>query len=71
MHPFPEVQGRRGLMHLRLFTSRALADLARYHGLKVEMTRTAGFYPLPPFLARVATLLASRWGAYLVHRYVI
>ena len=58
-------------MHLRLFTSRALADLARYHGLKVGMTRTAGFYPLPPFLARVATLLASRWGAYLVHRYVI
>jgi SAM-dependent methyltransferase len=71
MNPFQELKGERGFMHLRLFTGRALADLARFHGFKVELARAAGFYPLPPVLARVAARIAPVWGAYLVQRYSI
>jgi hypothetical protein len=56
-------------MHLRVFTGRALAELAQLHGLRVELARTAGFYPLPPRAAKVATRVAPRWGAFLVQRY--
>jgi SAM-dependent methyltransferase len=62
--------GAAGQMHLRIFTGRALAELAQLHGLRVELQRTAGFYPLPPRAAEVATRLAPRWGAFLVQRYV-
>jgi SAM-dependent methyltransferase len=61
--------GAAGQMHLRLFTGRALAELAELHGLRVEVARTAGFYPFPPRLAAVATRVAPRWGAFLVQRY--
>jgi len=61
--------GARGQMHLRIFTSRALAELARFHGLEVQVERTAGYYPLPPLLARLATRLDRRHGAFLVQRY--
>jgi SAM-dependent methyltransferase len=61
--------GAAGQMHLRVFTGRALAELAELHGLRVELARTAGFYPLPPRAAEVATRVASRWGAFLVQRY--
>jgi SAM-dependent methyltransferase len=61
--------GAAGQMHLRIFTGRALAELARLHGLRVELARTAGFYPLPPRAAEVATRVAPRWGAFLVQRY--
>jgi len=71
MNPFQELKGARGFMHLRLFTGRALADLARFHGFKVELTRAAGFYPLPPALARIAARIAPVWGAYLVQRYAL
>jgi methionine biosynthesis protein MetW len=63
--------GAAGQMHLRIFTGRALAALATHHGLAVETQRTAGFYPLPPRLARVATRLDPRHGAFLVQRYGI
>ena len=61
--------GTPGQMHLRLFTSRALAQLARFHGLAVQVERTAGYYPLPPLLARLATRVDRRHGAFLVQRY--
>jgi SAM-dependent methyltransferase len=57
-------------MHLRVFTGRALAELAEYHGLGVELARTVGYYPLPVRLARLATRIDPRHGAYLVQRYV-
>jgi SAM-dependent methyltransferase len=63
--------GAAGQMHLRIFTGRALAELAELHGLRVELGRTAGFYPLPPRAAAVATRVAPRWGAFLVQRYAV
>jgi SAM-dependent methyltransferase len=62
--------GAAGQMHLRLFTAKALAALAEHHGLRVDEARTAGFYPLPPRAARVATRVAGVYGAFLVQRYV-
>jgi SAM-dependent methyltransferase len=61
--------GAAGQMHLRIFTSRALAHLARFHGLDIDVARTAGYYPLPPWLARHAAQLDPRHGAFLVQRY--
>jgi SAM-dependent methyltransferase len=55
-----------GRTHLRLFTARALAELAAHHGLAVEQVRTVGYYPLPPLLARVATRVDPLHGAFLV-----
>jgi SAM-dependent methyltransferase len=62
--------GAAGQMHLRIFTAKALAELAEHHGLRVDLARTAGFYPLPPRAARVATRVARPYGAFLVQRYV-
>ena len=60
--------GAAGQMHLRVFTGRALAALAALHGLRAEVQRTAGYYPLPPRLAAVATRIDRRHGAFLVQR---
>jgi SAM-dependent methyltransferase len=59
-----------GQQHLRVFTGRALADLARYHGLVLDHDATAGYYPLPARAARAMTRLDRRHGAFLVQRYV-
>ncbi len=67
--PLGRHEGAPGQSHLRVFTGRALADLARHHGLRVEVARSAGFYPLPPWAARIANRLMPLWGAYLVQRY--
>lgn len=61
--------GAAGQMHLRIFTARALSELAAHHGLRVDVARTAGFYPLPPRAARIATRVAGVYGAFLVQRY--
>jgi SAM-dependent methyltransferase len=63
------VTGARGQMHLRLFTGRALAGVARYHGLHADVARTVGMYPLPVRLARLMTRIDKRHGAFLVQRY--
>lgn len=60
--------GAAGQMHLRVFTGRALAALAARHGLRAEVQRTAGYYPLPPRLASMATSIDRRHGAFLVQR---
>lgn len=59
-----------GQQHLRVFTGRALAELARYHGLALDHDATAGYYPLPARAARLATRVDRRHGAFLVQRYV-
>ena len=55
-----------GRTHLRLFTGRALIELAAYHGLALDSLRLVGYYPLPPLLARAATRLDPLHGAFLV-----
>ena len=63
------VTGARGQMHLRLFTGRALAGVARHHGLDADVAQTVGMYPLPVRLARLWTRIDKRHGAFLVQRY--
>lgn len=62
-----EVEGQQ---HLRIFTGRALAELAEYHGLRLDADLTSGYYPLPVRAARVMTKLDRRHGAFLVQRFV-
>ncbi len=59
-----------GQQHLRIFTGRALAELAEYHGLKLDKDLTSGYYPLPVRAARVMTKIDRRHGAFLVQRFV-
>src|SRR5215218_3563740 len=63
------VGGAPGQMHLRIFTGRALAAVARHHGLHPDVVRSAGYYPLPIPLARVMNRVDPRHGAFLVQRY--
>ena len=55
-----------GRTHLRLFTARALSELASYHGLALERLDTVGYYPLPPLLARAAARVDRLHGAFLI-----
>lgn len=55
-----------GRVHVRVFTMRALRELCEHHGLAGVHVRTAGYYPLPPRLARVAAALDRRHGAFIV-----
>jgi SAM-dependent methyltransferase len=59
----------RGQTHRRVFTGKALAALARYHGLRPIVERAAGYYPFPPSVARHLARLDRVHGAYLVHTY--
>jgi hypothetical protein len=56
-------------MHRRIFTGRALAQLATHHGLVVDRDLAAGWYPLPPRAARLMNRFDRRHGAFLVQRY--
>jgi SAM-dependent methyltransferase len=58
-----------GQTHLRVFTGRALAALAAHHGLEVEYQGAAGYYPLPPRVARMVARVDPVHGAFLVQRY--
>jgi SAM-dependent methyltransferase len=55
-----------GRAHLRLFTGRALIELCAVHGLERVALRTAGYYPLPPRLGRIAARVDRLHGAFLV-----
>jgi SAM-dependent methyltransferase len=55
-----------GQTHLRIFTGRALTELARYHGLEVVAMGASGYYPLPPRLARPLARLDRRHAAFLI-----
>jgi methionine biosynthesis protein MetW len=59
----------RGQTHLRVFTGRALTELAGYHGLRAVAERSAGYYPLPPGIGRRLARIDRRHGAFLVHLY--
>ena len=54
-----------GRVHLRLFTRRALAEVCAHHGLRPVSLRAAGYYPLPPALARHAARLDPVHAAYV------
>ena len=69
LDPFRGAPGAPAQMHLRLFTGRALSELAVAHGLRLERARTVGFYPLPVKAAELATAILPRWGVYLVQRF--
>jgi len=56
-------------MHRRIFTNRALRELAAHHRLVVDVDLTAGYYPLGPRCTRVANRVDRRHGAFLVQRY--
>ena len=55
-----------GRTHLRLFTGRALTELCARHGLELVSLRSAGYYPLPPRLARPVARLDPTHGAFLI-----
>jgi SAM-dependent methyltransferase len=52
--------------HLRLFTARALTELCERHGLEPVSLRSAGYYPLPPLVARPVARLDPTHGAFLI-----
>jgi SAM-dependent methyltransferase len=55
-----------GRIHVRIFTGRALGELCAHHGLAPVRVRSAGYYPLPVPLARVAARVDPKHGAFLV-----
>jgi len=58
-----------GQLHLRVFTGRALTELAGYHGLRPVTERAAGYYPFPGAVGRQLARIDRRHGAFLVHLY--
>ena len=69
-NPLDPRRGRRhadvGQTHLRVFTTRALRELAAVHGLRVTDARANGYYPLPPRAARLVARLDRRHAAFIV-----
>jgi SAM-dependent methyltransferase len=55
--------------HLRIFTARALDDLASHHGLALDRAAGSGYYPLGVRASRLMARLDRRHSVYLVHRY--
>jgi SAM-dependent methyltransferase len=55
-----------GRTHLRLFTARALTELCALHGLERVALKAAGYYPLPPLIARPVVQVDPTHGAFLI-----
>jgi SAM-dependent methyltransferase len=55
-----------GQTHLRVFTARALRELAAAHGLQTRQTRMNGYYPLLPGAARVMARVDALHAAFVV-----
>jgi SAM-dependent methyltransferase len=55
-----------GRSHVRLFSARALTELAAHHGLTLHSMTPVGYYPLPPRVARAAARLDPKHSAFLV-----
>ena len=53
---------------MRVYSYQGLRELCSHHGFRVDATRTVGYYPLPPSLARVMCQVDSTHGAFLVVR---
>ena len=58
-----------GQTHLRIFTGRALDELAEYHGLEVVESGVSGYYPFTGRLARRAAELNPSHAAFLIGIY--
>jgi SAM-dependent methyltransferase len=68
-NPLDPWRGRpheKGRTHLRLFTARALSELAEHHGLRAELLVFRGYYPLPPRLAKAAVRIDRRHAAFVI-----
>ena len=61
--------GERIHRHLRIFTGRALAELAASHGLMLDTSVGSGYYPFGGPTARALARMDPAHSAYLVHRY--
>lgn len=61
--------GERIHRHLRIFTGKALSDLAKAHGLQLDRAVGSGYYPLGPRASRLMARIDARHAAYLVQRY--
>ena len=55
-----------GRSHVRLFSARALQELAAHHGLTLVRMTPVGYYPLPRRLASAAARLDARHCAFIV-----
>lgn len=55
-----------GQTHLRIFTGRALRELAEFHGLETLAIDRSGYYPLGPRLARGAVRVDPGHSAFLI-----
>jgi SAM-dependent methyltransferase len=55
-----------GQTHLRVFTTRALTELAEVHGLESDRVMMNGYYPLQPRAARIASRVDPRHAAFMV-----
>lgn len=62
-------QDQRIHRHLRIFTGRALRELAGAHGLALDEEIGSGYYPLAGRAARAMAGIDRRHSAYLVQRY--
>lgn len=51
--------------HIKLFTTAALRDLARYHGFKVEKLVGVGIYPFPRRISNFLSRVFTRYSTYL------
>jgi methionine biosynthesis protein MetW len=55
-----------GQTHLRIFTGRALRELAEFHGMRTESVDVSGYYPLPPAIARQVVKVDPLHSAFLI-----
>jgi hypothetical protein len=56
----------RGRVHVRLFTRRALVELAEHHGLVKRSVKSVGYYPFGRRIARIAARVDPLHAAFLV-----
>jgi SAM-dependent methyltransferase len=61
-----ELHADAGQTHLRIFTGRALVELAAHHGLELVRLETSGYYPFPPRTARKLARMDKRHAAFLI-----
>lgn len=52
--------------HLNVMTKKALIRLLELNGFKILGIKGIGFYPFPPFLAGVLSLLAKNYATYVI-----
>jgi hypothetical protein len=53
LHAGTDIQVVDGMLHRRIFTTRALRELFAAHGFEVVDVRGSGYHPFPPALGRI------------------